>query len=424
MSSYFLQNPLFLRLAVAFAIGLMIGLERGWQQREEAEGERTAGLRTYTLSAILGALSAVLAQETSPFFLGLSLLGFGLGFSAFAWLEAQSEHNFSVTGVVAALLTFSLGAYAILGDLQVAVATSVTVTLILALKQPLHAWLRRLTWPEIRSALILLAMTFLLLPLLPNRPIDPWEAINPATIWLLVIILAGISFVGYFAIRIMGSQAGIAAAALAGGLASSTATTLTLSRLAKNHPAASSLVSGGILLAGTVMVVRMLVIASAINPALLVPLGATLGAAGLVLALGAAFLLLVHGGRGAARADIRLKNPLDLSMAFKLAALVAAISFLAKVITAYAGETGLNVLAAISGIADVDAITLSYSRLSNGSIALPTAVSGMGIAAGVNTIVKAGMTFAVGTRKAGWIVSAFSAGAIAAGAAAFVFFVL
>nr|WP_281409332.1 MgtC/SapB family protein [Microvirga terricola] len=419
-----MQNPLFLRFAVALAIGLMIGLERGWQQREEAEGERTAGLRTYTLSAILGALSAVLAQETSPFFLGLSFLGFAVGFSAFAWLEAQSEQNFSVTGVVAALLTFSLGAYAVLGDLQVAVAASVAVTLILALKRPLHAWLRRLTWPEIRSALILLAMTFLALPLLPNQTVDPWGAINPAAIWLLVIILAGISFVGYFAIRIMGSQAGVAAAALAGGLASSTATTLTLSRMAREHPPASSLVSGGILLAGAVMVVRMLIIATAINPALLVPLGWTLGAAGLVLALGAGFLLLVHGGSETARPKIKLKNPLDLSMAFQLAALVAVISFLAKIVTAYLGEAGLNALAAISGIADVDAITLSYSRLSHGSIGLQAAASGMGVAAGVNTIVKAGMTFAVGTRKAGWIVSAISAAAITAGAAAFVFLVM
>ncbi|MGO4571278.1 MgtC/SapB family protein [Microvirga sp. 2TAF3] len=408
-----IRDPL-LRLAVAFAIGLLIGLERGWKQREEAEGERTAGLRTYTLASVLGGVSAVLAQETSPVFLGLSFLGFALGFSAFAWLEAKTERNFSVTGVVAALLAFALGAYAVLGDLQVAVAASVIVTLTLALKQPLHAWLRQLTWPEIRSTLILLAMTFLFLPLLPNRTIDPWGAINPAAIWLLVIILSSISFVGYFAIRIMGSQAGIAMAALAGGLASSTATTLTLSRLAKEDPAASPLVAGGILLSGSVMVARIIVIASAINVALLVPLAWTFGLAGLVLVLAAA-LLLFRQSSESARPKLQLKNPLDLSAAFKLAALVVAISLMAKVVTTYAGETGLNILAALSGIADVDAITLSFSRLSLGGIDVTAAVIGIGIAAAVNTIVKAGMTFAVGTRKAGWIVGAASAAAIATG---------
>ncbi|MGO4705557.1 MgtC/SapB family protein [Microvirga sp. 2MCAF38] len=417
-----ISDPLLQRFAVALAIGLLIGLERGWQFREEAEGERTAGLRTYTLSSLLGAICAALATYTSPIFLGLAFVAFAGGFSAFAWLEAQAERNFSVTGVVAALIAFALGAYAVLGNLQIAVAIAVTVTLILALKQPLHAWLRQLTWPEIRSILILLAMTFLLLPLLPNRTVDPWDAINPAAIWLLVIILGGISFVGYFAIRIMGSEAGVAMVALAGGLASSTATTLTLSRLAKRSPSASTMIAGGILLSGSVMVVRMLVIASAINTALLVPLAWTLGTAGLVLVSGAAFLLLGRSSQSA-HPDLQLKNPLDLRAAFQLAALVAIISFLAKIVTTYVGETGLNVLAALSGIADVDAITLSFSRLSQGSIGLQAAAIGMGIAAAVNTVVKAGMTFALGTRQAGWIVGAISAAAIAAGGAAYAFFV-
>ncbi len=161
---------------VALAIGLLIGLERGWRQREEAEGERTAGFRTYTLAALLGGVSAALASDAGPVFLGFSFFAFSLGFSAFAWLEARAERNFSVTGVVAAMLTFALGAYAVLGEVQVAVAGGVAVTLMLALKQPLHSWLRTLTWIEIRAALTLLAMTFLALPLLPDRPVDPLRA--------------------------------------------------------------------------------------------------------------------------------------------------------------------------------------------------------------------------------------------------------
>ncbi|WP_230534151.1 MgtC/SapB family protein [Microvirga roseola] len=414
------DSPLLLRLAVALAIGLLIGLERGWRQRDEAEGGRTAGLRTFTLTALLGALSAILASLTDAVVLGLSFLGFALGFSAFAWLEARTEGNFSVTGVVAALLAFAIGAYAVLGDLQVAIAAGVLVTLILALKQPLHSWLRRLTWLEIRSVLILLAMTFLALPLLPDRTIDPWDAVNPAEIWLLAIIIAAISFAGYTAVRIMGSQAGVALAAVAGGVASSTATTVTLARMAREHPAASPLLAGGILLSGSVMVLRVIVVGSALNKALLVPLAWPLGAACAILAGTGGALFLFHGRGSTERPQLDIKNPFDLGTALKLAGLIAVISLLAKVISTEMGGAGLIVLAALSGIADVDAITLSLARLSQGDIGLATAVLGIGAAAAVNTVVKAGMAFSLGTGKAGWIVSGASAAAIAAGGIAFV----
>lgn len=413
------DTPLLLRLVVALAIGLLIGLERGWQQREEAEGERTAGLRTYTLTALLGALSAVLTAQTSPVLLGLAFLGFALAFGAFAWLEAKTEQNFSVTSVVAALITFSLGAYAVLGDLQVAIATGVTVTLILALKQPLHSWLRRLTWLEIRSVLVLLAMTFLALPLLPDRTVDPWDSINPYEIWLLAIVIAAISFAGYVAVRLMGSQAGVALAALAGGLASSTATAVTLARMAREHPAASPLLAGGILLAGAVMVLRVLIVASALNPALLLPLAWPLGTAGLVLAGVAGLLVLTYGRGSEEHPRLSIRNPFDLAMALQFAALIAVISLLVKVVGTMVGDAGLTILAALSGIVDVDAITLSLARLSHDGITVPTAATSIGIAVAVNTLVKAGMAFGLGTARAGSIVAGASLAAMAAGGAAF-----
>ncbi|WP_112662646.1 MgtC/SapB family protein [Microvirga flavescens] len=419
-----IDDPLLQRLAIALAIGLLVGLERGWQQREEAEGERTAGLRTYGLSSLLGAISAVLAQHTHTTFLGFAFIAFAAGFSAFAWLEAKEERNFSVTGVVAALLTFALGAYTVLGNVQIAISAAVAVTLILALKRPLHTWLKTLTWLEIRAALILLAMSFLLLPLLPNKPVDPLGSINPARIWLFAIIIAGISFVGYIAIRIMGSQAGVAMAAMAGGLTSSTATTLTLAKLAKDNPPASTLLASGILLSGAVMVARVVVIASAINPALIIPLIWPMGVACAVLLIAGGAILYLQRGRPSEHPDLDLKSPFDLGTALKLAALIALISFLAKLVTTYAGETGLNLLAALSGIADVDAITLSLSRMSGDqTIAIASAVSGIGIACGVNTIVKAGMTYTVGTRQAGRIVGLASFAAIVAGALAYFVFV-
>lgn len=416
------DTSLLFRLVVALAIGLLIGLERGWKQREEAEGERTAGLRTYTLIALLGALSAILTTHTNVVFLALSFFGFSLAFSAFSWLEAKAEENFSVTGVIAGLITFSLGAYAVLGNLEIATAAGVVVTLILALKQPLHQWVRQLTWLEIRSALILLAMTFLALPLLPDRTVDPWDSVNPAEIWLLAIIIAAISFAGYIAVKIMGSQAGVALAALAGGLASSTATTVTLARMARELPAASPLLAGGILLSGSVMVVRVLIVASALNNALLIPLVWPLGAAGLVMIAVSGLLFFTYGRGSKAHPQLTMKSPFDLGTALKLAALIAVISLLAKVISTFAGDVGITILAALSGIADVDAITLSLARLANNGITVATAALGIGIAVAVNTAVKAGMTFSLGGAQAGWIVSTASAAAIAAGGAAFMFF--
>jgi uncharacterized membrane protein (DUF4010 family) len=234
----------------------------------------------------------------------------------------------------------------------------------------------------------------------------------------MAIVIAALSFVGYVAVRVFGTQHGIALAALAGGLASSTATTLTFARLARDHPYASPLLAGGILLASAVMVGRVIVIAAAVNITLLAPMVWPLGAAGLVLLLAAGILLLRHGGEQREHPDLNIRNPFELGTALRMAGLIAVISFLAKVLTETFGETGLNLLAILSGIADVDAVTLSFARLSQNSLPLAAAVSGIGLAVATNTAVKAGMTFSLGTAKAGWLVAAASLAAIAAGGTA------
>ncbi|MCB8821504.1 MgtC/SapB family protein [Microvirga rosea] len=414
-------DPLLERLAVALAIGLLLGIERGWKQRDEAEGERTAGLRTYMLTTLLGALCAILGMNLGAIFLSLSFLSFAMAFTAFSWLEASSEGNFSVTGVVAGLLAFALGAYTILGNVQIAIAIAVTATIILAAKATLHAWLRRLSWLEIRAVLILLAMTFLLLPLLPNRTVDPYDAVNPAEVWLLAIIIAALSFAGYVAVRVMGSRHGIALAALAGGLASSTATTATFARLAREQPMAGPLLAGGILLSSTVMIVRVVIIASAINIDLASSLGWSLGAAGLVLLLGAALFLTRQSEGKGSHPNLKIRNPFELGTALRLAALIAAISLLAKILIEKTGEAGLNVLAVLSGIADVDAVTLSLARLSLNAIPATAATTGICLAVVTNTVVKIGMSFSLGNTKVGWPVAVVSLGATGAAAAVLLF---
>jgi uncharacterized membrane protein (DUF4010 family) len=413
------QDELFRRLALALAIGLLIGLERGWQLREEAEGERTAGLRTHALTGLLGGVCAALSVASHAAVLVAGLISFTAAFALFAWLEASSEHNFSVTGVVAAILTFVLGAYAVLGQPLVAVACSVAMVLLLALKEPLHGWIRRLTWLELRAVLVLLAMSFLLLPVLPNRTIDPWDAINPAEIWLLAVLIAGVSFVGYVAVKYLGDQAGIAVAALAGGLTSSTATTLSFARLAREQPQASLVLAGGILLAGVVMIVRVVAIAVALAPtlssALLVPAAA---GAIVLLAAGASLTLARRPAGGGETATLELKNPFDLAGALKLAALIAIIMLLAKMLSSMSSTRGLYLLAAVSGIADLDAITLSMARVAGARVAPAEAATAIIVAVGTNTAAKAVMATAIAGRRVGIAVGACSAVAIIAIAAA------
>lgn len=152
--------------------------------------------------SLLGGVAGAVTPITGPVVLGFALASFTAVFGAFHWMEAQSARDLSVTSVVAGMLTFMLGAYAVLGDLQIAAACAVAMTVMLALREPLHRWVASLRWEEIRAVLILLAMTFLLLPVIPNRTVDPWNSLNPAEIWLFAIMIAAISFGGYVSIRV------------------------------------------------------------------------------------------------------------------------------------------------------------------------------------------------------------------------------
>ena len=409
------QEELFRRLGVSLAIGLLVGLERGWQTREESDHQRTAGLRTFALTGLLGGICGLISLVSSPFVLAAGLLAFTGALVTFSFLEAAAEKNFSVTGIVAGILTFVLGAYATLGNETVAVAAAVAMTILLALREPLHSWVRNVTWPEMRSVLVLLAMSFLLLPILPNRPVDPWQVLNPSEIWLLAILIAAVSFVGYIAVRVLGERKGIAVAAIAGSLASSTATTLSFARLAREHPQGTRLLASGILSAGITMMARIVVLAGVLKSELAAALIWPSVAAAAVLGAGAAVLWLRQRQNGATEhPQLQIKNPFDLGTVLQLAALIAAILLLAKLVATHAGNAGLFLLAAISGIADVDALTLSMARLSGVQVSTAEAATAILVAASVNTVSKATIAGFVGGTRLGSIVGVVSVMAIGA----------
>lgn len=405
------------RLGVALAIGLLVGLERGWKARDKADGQRAAGLRTFALAGLLGGVAGALADGTGNLvFLGLAFLGFAGAFTAFHLLESREEGSRSVTGVVAGLLVFLTGAYAVMGDLRVAVAIAVAGTVLLALRDQLHEGLRQLRWEEVRAILILAVMSFLALPILPNRPVDPWGVLNPAEIWLLAILVAAISFGGYVAMRLMGERRGVIVAALAGGLASSTATSLTLARLAVGQPAAARLLAAGILLAGAVMMVRVVLVASLLNSALLPTLASAALAA--LAVKGLSVLCLMRGGSvDETRPDLALTNPLELATALKLALFIALVLVGAELVRLYVGDAGLMLVAAVSGVADVDAITIAMARMATNPEGQHLAATCIVLAVAVNTLSKATMAMATGGTRLGLLVLGPSLLSLAAGGA-------
>lgn len=407
---------LFQRLGLALAIGLLIGTERGWRERKGAAGSRTAGIRTHGLAAMLGGMLGTLVPIAGPWPLALGGLAFGGAFTWFSWRETQAEKNHSVTGVVVGLLTFALGAYAVLGNMTVAAAAGIATVAVLASREGLHALLLKITWAELRAAIILLAMTFLLLPVLPNEPVDPWGALNPHKLWLLTILIAAVSFAGHVAVRLLGPKSGILVASAAGALVSSTLITLNNARRAAAGGEATHALSAATCIAWAVSLTRTVVLAASLNIALLQPLAAPAGAALLVFALMAGFFALRAGKEKTASKET-LKNPFSLRTVLGFGMLLAAVSLAAKLLEGQFHGAGLLPLAAIAGSTDVDPITLSMAGLA-GSIGAPLAASAILVAVAANAIMRGTLPVAIGGVRYGLPLAIITAAAIGAGAAA------
>jgi uncharacterized membrane protein (DUF4010 family) len=378
------------RLAIALAIGLIIGIERGWTMRAEAEGG----------AVILAAI----------------FLAFALVIGFLRYREMERDQTFGATTVLAAYVAFALGALAGVGEMGAAAAASVAAAALLAMKSALHGWLEKVTWNELRAGILLLAMTLILLPILPNQGFGPFAAVNPYELWLMTILIAGVSFAGYIGLKWVGGTHGVVLSGLAGGLVSSTATTLSLSRFAREHADRQEPLIAGALLAGSTMMARILVVSASVNPALLRWLAPPLFLAAAALAAQAAFNLRAVG-RAALDQPLALKNPFELWTVLKFGAFLALVMVAAKALTAWAGEAGAYTLAAFSGLADVDAVTLTMSRLcGGGALGEQSAATAILVAAAVNTVVKVGLGWFAGGRGPGLGLALGAGLSLAAGA--------
>lgn len=395
------EQQVFYYLSVALAIGLSIGVERGWKEREALEGERVAGIRTYGLIGLLGGGLAVLAGQFGALILGLSFIGMTITLTAAYVVNfARDDDGASITSLVAALLTFVFGALAGMGEVAVAAAFAVVTTLLLSYKPLLHRWVRALEAKELRAGIKLLLISVVLLPILPNQGFGPWQALNPYEIWWMVVLIAAISFVGYFAIKIAGARRGTVFSGLFGGLASSTALTLHFSRMSRSDAALASMLAMGILLACGTMFPRMVLVAIVVNPELFKLLLVPAAAMALLTYLPALVYWRAQSYKKT-HAVSPLENPLELKTALSFGLLLALVMLLGRALQDWFGKAGVLAFAAASGVADVDAITLSLARMSRGDLVLQVAVTGIVIAAAINSLVKGGMATIIGGRDIG-----------------------
>jgi uncharacterized membrane protein (DUF4010 family) len=406
--------------AIAILLGALVGIEREKRKMEEQEPGHIAGLRTFTLLALLGAAAGFLSKTlSSPWILAAALVIVGAFMVAGYFVTAPSgDGGKGLTTETAAIVVFLLGATVMFGHRELAIALGVVTAAVLAYKQPLHGFVEKLGWDDVYAGVRLLIATFIALPLLPDRAVDPWGALNPYKLWLLVILISSLSLVGYALTRWLGTARGTALTGLTGGLVSSTAVTLSFSREAGETPENTAALACGILLAWTVMFARVMVLVAAVNRKLLPEIIVPFVVMGLASGGYAAWLYFRDKsvGGAAAKGEVDIENPFSLTAAAKFAALFAVVLFAVKIVQEHFPPSGLYAVAALAGLADVDVITLSMSEFAH-SGAARVAVIAIVIASLSNTIVKCVMAFVLGGEGLGKKLLAATAVTLVAGLA-------
>ncbi len=411
---------IFRNLGVALALGLLIGLERGWKQREEAEGERFAGIRTFAITALVGGMAAVLGRVANIWVLAAVIPAFVLLMIGGMLRPVMKDEPHGVTTYVAMFLTLLIGVLAGYGYLATSAATAVVVTVLLGLKAPLHEWVRRLEWSEIVAFFKLLLISVVALPLLPNKAYGPWGALNPYELWWMVVLVSAITFAGFVAIKWAGARRGILLTAVLGGLASSTAIAFSFARFGKDSPKLGRYLAAGAAAASTIMFLRMLVIASVVSPALALALAPIVAI--IVVAAGAGVAVLWRDSRAAAGETPTLETSFHLGVPLRFGLFLVAVMVFADAATAWFGARGLYLVAGFAGLTDVDAITLSVASDVNTGLAVHVAVTAALIAAGVNTVIKGLIVAVIGGRSMGRLIALPMGLMIVAGVAGYLIF--
>jgi uncharacterized membrane protein (DUF4010 family) len=415
-----MDNPdLALRFAVALGLGMLIGLER---ERSKSE-EGGAGVRTFALIALTGALAGYLGKT-----LGLDWLALSIFFAVAALIIGQYvvtslRGDPGITTEISALLAFLLGLLCAHSQLQLAAWIAVAMALLLALKGWLHQLASRIDASDVEATLKFCIVTLIILPLVPdhNYGPPPLDVMNPYRIWLMVVLISALNFASYLLIKIVGAEHGIGIAGLLGGLASSTAVTLGFSQRSRQRGEDARALALGILLAWTVMFFRVAIMTSLISW----ELGRRLAfAVGLlcITSLGACYWLW-RTRQQAERGEVKAgSNPFELDEAIKFGLLFGVVVLIAKAAQVYLGDVGLYLAAGIAGLTDVDAITLAMADLAKTyESSVGTAARAIVVAVMANTLTKSGMAIGLGSPELRRITLPISALLLAVGIAGALF---
>lgn len=383
---------------LALCIGALVGIEREKHKTTEHPGT-FGGLRTFILIAQVGAISAFLSIHLqSPWLFIIAVLAIAVVLMAAYVLEnRQQPVALGLTTEISAITVCLLGGAVMYGYPELAVVLAILTSAILTFKQPLHGLVSKLDTTDLYAGTKLLLATFIVLPLLPDQTLYPWLAINPYKLWLLVVLISALSLLGYVAVRLLGPARGTAVAGLAGGLVSSTAVTMSMARQSKVDGDASDKLACGILLAWLVMFGRVMVMVALVYlpllPLIWLPftlmLSLTAGLAGYFYWRGSQQLLLKQQ-------QDNFTNPFSLWAASKFALLFALVLVAVKITEMYAPQQGMYLLAAVAGMTDVDAITLSMTELARQSNQLSLAATAILIAALSNTLIKGILVMTLG----------------------------
>lgn len=389
-------------IALALGLGLLVGVQRGWALRNEAEGSRFAGVRTYGLLGLAGGVAGALADRSE------ALAGIVLGGSAVLillsyWRMTQLGRSLSGTASIAGLLTLSCGFLAASGERLTATAIAVAMALLLAMRRQLHGIVSRMSETEVLAVVRFALIAAVILPLLPDRAFGPFDAWNPRKLWLVVVLVSGFSFAGYVAAKLLGPSRGTIATSAAGAMVSSTAVTASLANRLKTGDGNEAVNHAGIAVASAIMFARTVVLTAMLAPFAL-PLFAVLAAPGLGASALASLYFLWHA-RKAHRTEsdtISVRNPFDIGPALLLMALVMLATLASRYVLDSYGDAGLATVLALTGIVDVDSAIIAMGNMPAGSLSPRIAALVLLLAVLLNTLLKALAAISIAGWKRAW----------------------
>ncbi|HEX4848854.1 MAG TPA: DUF4010 domain-containing protein [Novosphingobium sp.] len=388
-------------IGLALALGLLIGVQRGWASRTGAPGSRFAGIRTHALFGLAGGIAGALQERASGLATVLLAAAAALVVLGY-WRSTKGRASISGTASLTGLITLACGFLAGSGDFTLASALAGTTVLVLSQRSRWHHWLTHIDEHEMLAIARFALIALVILPLLPDTPMGPYGAWRPRQLWLVVVLVSGFSFAGYAAVRLLGPARGVLATAAAGSMVSSTAVTASLAGKLRDGAGDAMVLNAGVALASATMFLRVMLLTAALAWFAL-PGFATLAAPGMVVSLAACWLILRRRGEGTGQLEdgVKLRNPFDLGPAVLLMLLTMALTLAARWVLERYGDAGLATVLAISGTVDVDSAIITMGGLPPGTLTARVAALVLALPVTLNTLFKTATLLSIaGWRKA------------------------